>query len=524
MNKHYITLFLSLIASGTLYAQDAPTIITQPSDGETVNLYRTTKGYEGQYTGAVACQSTGDWQRLVFGNDGYVYLENPVNSFYSQSWIKGRLTDDNTIEFQLPQAIYSEDDIFSGEKKYGYLNCMHKVTDGNTVTYKPNEAGEAQVLRYTWKDNTLTLQKQADDDIIGVCNDNGAWVSYGEETSTATRVDDNYSQPSATAAVNDGLMLYMGADETSQTYPVKYAFDGDNVYLGDLTTNLHGYWIKGEMKGNTATFPATSLLGIDTKTASYVYVSSGVMGKGVSEVGDEFDKACLSSEPLVFTYDPSENTLSSRQMMFVHKSKDDDRSSNIFDTYRYPLISHWDKVAGRPFPPLITAYMPWDDMFGYAAIEFKLSYYSQDGDNPYLDPANLFYCLYIDGEKVEMTPDNYSRITESMTDVPYSFDDSYDFYKLDDNNRRIYFYTEPKKTIGMEAVYVDGDQRYSSGVTEYTLTDPTGVDVSDVGQKHVEKVEYTDLLGRRVNKPSKGVTVRTVTFSDGTKATTKYIR
>lgn len=89
--------------------------------GETINLYRTTTGYESVYYYAVDHQSTGDWQRMVFGEDGAVYLENPINSIYTQTWIKGYRTEGDTIAFQLPQAIFSEEDVFSGDTRYGYL-------------------------------------------------------------------------------------------------------------------------------------------------------------------------------------------------------------------------------------------------------------------------------------------------------------------------------------------------------------------------------------------------------------------
>ena len=68
-------------------------------------------------------------------------------------------------------------------------------------------------------------------------------------------------------------------------------------------------------EGTTVTFPPTSYIGIDTTTACYMYASSAVMGKGV----------------------------------------DDDRSTNIFDTYRYALINAWTSArlhrCRRSSPP-----------------------------------------------------------------------------------------------------------------------------------------------------------------------------
>ena len=116
MRKIYTILLSVFFCATTAVAQE--TIITQPADGETINLYRTTTGFESVYYYGIPHKSTGDWQRLVFGNDGAVYLENPLNSLYTKTWIKGRRTEGDTIAFQLPQAIYSEEDFSTGEPKY----------------------------------------------------------------------------------------------------------------------------------------------------------------------------------------------------------------------------------------------------------------------------------------------------------------------------------------------------------------------------------------------------------------------
>ena len=88
MRKIYIFLFSIFLCAATAIAQETPKIITQPAEGETINLYRTTTGFESVYYYGVPHKSTGDWQRIVFGNDGAVYLENPLNSLYTKTWIK----------------------------------------------------------------------------------------------------------------------------------------------------------------------------------------------------------------------------------------------------------------------------------------------------------------------------------------------------------------------------------------------------------------------------------------------------
>ena len=144
MKKLCTFFMLSALFATTAVAQDDPTVITQPAAGDTINLYRTTTGFESVYYYGIPHKSTGDWQRLVFGNDGAVYLENPLNSLYTKTWIKGVRAEGDTISFQLPQAIYSEEDFSTGEPKYGFLYRIHAATKDGKETFVPNEIRMAQ--------------------------------------------------------------------------------------------------------------------------------------------------------------------------------------------------------------------------------------------------------------------------------------------------------------------------------------------------------------------------------------------
>jgi len=42
--------------------------------------------------------------------------------------------------------------------------------------------------------------------------------------------------------------------------------------------------------------------------------------------------------------------------------------------------------------------------------------------------------------------------------------------------------------------------------------------------KQIERVEYRDLSGRVVSRPAKGIFVRTITYSDGSRATRKVVK
>ena len=68
MKKLYSALLFAALFSTGAMAQNESKLITEPAAGKTVNLYRTTTGYESVYYYGIPHESTGDWQRLVFGN------------------------------------------------------------------------------------------------------------------------------------------------------------------------------------------------------------------------------------------------------------------------------------------------------------------------------------------------------------------------------------------------------------------------------------------------------------------------
>ena len=522
MKKTLLSVCLAALSLTTVSAQDEKPVTEKPK-GEVVDLYRSSKGYYGFFGNAKASTSHGEWTRMVFADDGAVWLENPISTLYAKSWIKGHKAQGDTIAFDLPQVIYEE--TFDGVTSKGKLYKMIAEETDKYGTYVKDE--DSQTLKYLWKDDKLTLCK---DMACGMCTPTGGWSGFGENYFEGINIENNTTKPSENAKVYDGLMLYLDLNDVAQQWPVKYAIDGDDVYLGNLSTNLKGYWIKGTMKNNEVTFPSTSFVGIDTTTVCYAYASRVDYSTAYTAYGDPYDSTYVLNEPLVFTYDPAANTLSSKQKMGIHQSdgvREPLKSTDIFDVYRVPLISPWVEKPNSPLPPKFSAVMPWitDMTPNYSGVEFLLSYYSVDGN--YLDPTKLYYSFYIDGEMVTFTPEEYLNVTKEMDLVPYTFDDEYQFYKVSDNTRRLYYYHQPKEKIGLEALYVDEVDgkpvTYSSGITEYYFN-ATGINNTTLEEGKVESITFTDLSGRQILRPGKGVYIRTITMKDGTKQSKKVVR
>ena len=163
---------------------------------------------------------------------------------------------------------------------------------------------------------------------------------------------------------------------------------------------------------------------------------------------------------------------------------------------------------------------------------------SSDTEGKPLDTDKLVYRFYMDGEPFTFSTSEYNYIDEDMTDIPYSYLD-YDGLGSDisqgwDNpdERTIVLYRE-FKTIAVESEYtVDGvtntSDRYVYDVATKTGTvepagDPTGICHASAGAE-VVKVTYTDLSGRAVTRPGKGIYIRTCIMSDGSRTSKKVMK
>jgi hypothetical protein len=131
----------------------------------------------------------------------------------------------------------------------------------------------------------------------------------------------------------------------------------------------------------------------------------------------------------------------------------------------------------------------------------------------------LYYNLYFDEEVATLFCDDYIYAKEDMTDFPYNYDDGHDVF-VDGTEHLIYLYGEGFDKIGVQAIYRSANgEEYRSEVAYRDVTGISDVTIS----KAVKSVEFYDIMGRRVTKPSNGIYVKRVTYTDGSVATSKQV-
>lgn len=193
--------------------------------------------------------------RLVEGNDGNVYLYNPVSQWESNSWLKLDKANGDTLVARFPQVLYTED----GENYYAFPLFY----DAKADTYAPKELDADNYVaesRFVYKDGVLT---QLDDALIGQVMGNYQWMDVGDSHLVVAPVD--VAQNQLPDGLADKLSTYIisydkgGSDPVSVV--VKGVTDGGKVYLSNPLSKDNSQWIIGQLQGDKAVFATNQYLG-----------------------------------------------------------------------------------------------------------------------------------------------------------------------------------------------------------------------------------------------------------------------
>lgn len=292
------------------------------------------------------------------------------------------------------------------------------------------------------------------------------------------------------------------------SYVVKVGFDGNNVYLKGLCTNLPGAVLKGTIANGKATFASPQYFGSYRNEYDETFYMHFLA----------FDNYTYETvDNVVFTYDATEKTLKGPNVAFafaINKVID----ISLMDVTNVNF-QKTDKVFEIiPATPLILAYLK----MATPILRFSVPPYSTD--DAQLDTDKLFYRFMTDDgttvSPVTLTKEQYTDFALDVTVIPYDFwDGGYDVDKQ--GTVRIYninFPLDNVQRLGVQSIYRYDGSEFLSEIGWYDLND-TGI-----GQTTQDvEVTYTDLLGRSVKAGTKGILLRTSRTPDGRVKTGKVI-
>ncbi|MBR0274378.1 MAG: hypothetical protein IJQ59_09895 [Bacteroidaceae bacterium] len=167
--------------------------------------------------------------------------------------------------------------------------------------------------------------ESADSNPWSVKIEEASQLVVGPETSEAWKIDAEDSK-SIYMIMDNGEatdVTEMFHDHTADfTHPIMVGIEGSDIYIQGLSLDKPSAWIKGQLSGTTATFPAAQFIGHE----SYMSAQSQYATSGSDPV-----------QPIVFAYDSENNTLTLDASLGIIEN---DNTSNISGVYAY-----WDKLV-----------------------------------------------------------------------------------------------------------------------------------------------------------------------------------
>lgn len=509
------------IASTTGTTTTAPIINAQPEGKLHANFYFSGESFVNMMGYEAQLPFDGIWGKIVEAPDNKtIYINNPIGAYYSDAWIKGERTTGDTIEVKLPQQfVHEEYDGMSNDAWLYKLVPVKVEQDGETyTTFKPDST--SQTVKYVWRNDSIVLVNTTQDSkLLGMCTEAGEWYGYGDYIQQYTVFD---QQPVAPKDETKATQMSITYYDSGQRYGrvKKVVREGNDIYIAGLNKNIPSGWAKGTISGNKATFSGHQYMGLDTVTASYAFfepVSRSMVWD--SEIGDSIESLTLA-DAITFAYDSDKGTLNTDSTFVANQGY---KMFNQVFTYDGATLEPWTEKAATPLAvdASTMSYMPFSEEYGYGLLAFAPSEF--DADGYILDANKLYYSIYLDDDVLTIDPDDYTLFPYETTEIPFTYSDMLDFVNYA-GLWQVYTFVTGIDRIGVQMIYKGGGEVRKSAITYISATDEDPSAVSNVAQTgKVAGVTYTDLSGRRVSRPGKGLFIQTTRLADGTITTSKRL-
>lgn len=443
--------------------------------------------------------ASGKVSAIVEGEDGCLYVKNPVGVYDTNSWLKLEHSEGTVYVAKLPQPATAPWD-FEGETVW--MNYDRLDYDEDEGYYYPSFT-ESE-LSFNYEDGVLTSIGEIGEDedmpvmlgltynIYGPEDPDEAWAWFGVNNITVSPMD---VAPTALPEGVTGEKKLMSSSAGDKH--VWVAVSGEDIYLRPGAS--FGYAV-GKLADGKAVFESGQYLGVSGNSHCYF------LG-GVSEFIEDDDyyeggyTTYFPADDLTFDYMTDDAVLSSEGAIIINEGDLSFYAKNIYDQ---PVISDYESVEAAPENPEIVRYEPYDDWEEYGVFVFDLPNVATNGAT--ISKVDMYYNIFADGsdEPYVFTPAMYQLIDSPMTNIPYSFTDGgYDF-SVKGTRHTVVLY-EDIQVVGVQSVNVAGDKEFKSQIV-WSNGATSGVE--SVTVEPTDKCELYDMMGRRVIEPSNGIYIR----------------
>ncbi len=508
----------ALVLSLTASAQ----IIKDTPKGKLIeNLYRSTKSWVKKgWTGIQQGRYEGLVSKIVIGDDGCIYIYNPLSGLDSKSWLKLEKQADGKYRAKLPQAILTDDYGGDDEEEESSertitLNRMVSTDDGKS--YEPVGA-TMNYVDFTWENNKLVMKGMGQKKQIWGAAYNNSWQSnYGGDWAlTIEPLGEQLITPPSTAVK---AQYIVSSKSDSSPRIVEAMTDNNDIYIKGLfkAEKLANVWVKLTKQGDKAVMPTNQYLGITKKTDFKKYDSDK---SEYHTFAAAFENEEKTAENLEFSIDATGKLTASKilRTSLGRASNDNITGEDYVESYEGLTLTPYIQKAGKPATPVYFYFTSTPD-YDNTSNEIKLAFYvkNADVDGNYLDPEKMYYNVYVNGSKepfkFKKTETQYRDMHEDeMTNIPFNYQDNrnYDF-KVIDNLRILHFYGSSITSVKVVMVYEADGKKYSSEPMVAKLS-TAGIESANFNKATTEK--YYTIDGCQIQKLQKGLNI--VKSSDGT--------
>ena len=508
----------ALVLSLTASAQ----IIKDTPKGKLIeNLYRSTKSWVKKgWTGVQQGRYEGLVSKIVIGEDGCIYIYNPLSDLDSKSWLKLEKQADGKYRAKLPQDILTDDlggDDEEEESSERTISLIRMVSNDDGKSYEPVGA-TMNYVDFTWENNKLVMKGMGQKKQIWGAAYNNSWQSnYGGDWAlTIEPLKEQLITPPATATK---IQYTVTSKSDPSPRIVEAMTDNNDIYIKGLfkAEKLANVWVKLTKQGDKAVMPTNQYLGITKKTDFKKYDSDNSEYHTFAAAFEHEEK---TAENLEFSIDATGKLTASKilRTSLGRASDDNITGEDYVESYEGLTLTPYIQKAGKPATPVYFYFTSTPD-YDNTSNEIKLAFYvkNADVDGNYLDPEKMYYNVYVNGStepfKFKKTETQYRDMHEDeMTNIPFNYQDNrnYDF-KVIDNLRILHFYDSSITTAKVVMVYEADGKKYSSEPMVAKLS-TAGIESANFNKATTEK--YYTIDGRQIQKLQKGLNI--VKSSDGT--------
>ena len=508
----------ALVLSLTASAQ----IIKDTPKGKLIeNLYRSTKSWVKKgWTGVQQGRYEGLVSKIVIGDDGYIYIYNPLSGLDSKSWLKLEKQADGKYRAKLPQAILTDDyggDDEEEESSERTITLNRMVSSDGGENYEPVGAA-MNYVDFTWENNKLVMKGMGQKKQIWAAAYENSWQSnYGGDWAlTIEPLSEQLITPPSTA-VKAQYIVSSKSDPSPRI--IEAMTDNNDIYIKGLfkAEKLANVWVKLTKQGDKAVMSTNQYLGITKKTDFKKYDSDK---SDYHTFAAAFENEKKTADNLEFSIDATGKLTASKTLRtsLGRASNDNITGEDYVESYEGLTLTPYIQKAGKPATPVYFYFTSTPD-YDNTSNEIKLAFYvkNADVDGNYLDPEKMYYNVYVNGSKepfkFKKTETQYRDMHEDeMTNIPFNYQDNrnYDF-KVIDNLRILHFYDSSITTAKVVMVYEADGKKYSSEPMVAKLS-TAGIESANFNKATTEK--YYTIDGRQIQKLQKGLNI--VKSSDGT--------